>query len=104
MIVVEVLTAMLVVSLAFLVTVALWVGLLGAVGAARMVRCDRCGRLGLSSSSEPLATCVRCRHEHLLHPVLAIQHTHGSHLSRWTNSTRAQDQPTSTSRSTAAAE
>ncbi|MGH9046356.1 MAG: hypothetical protein ACRDVW_03475 [Acidimicrobiales bacterium] len=58
---------------------AFWIGLLGIFGAVRFIRCAKCGHLGLTSSSGPLQACVRCRHDHVLHPVLAVHHAQVFH-------------------------
>ena len=83
MIVVELVGVLLVAGLFVVGTVALWVGLLGVLGAVRLVRCDRCGRLGITSASEPLVTCSRCRHDHLLHPITALHQAHLVHRTDW---------------------
>jgi hypothetical protein len=79
MVVVEVLAVVLVAGSFVVGTAALWVGLLGVLGAVRLVRCERCGRLGLTSPSEPLVTCARCRHDHLLHPIATLHQAHVVH-------------------------
>lgn len=78
---VEVLTAVLVALLFFAVIAALWVGFLAVLGAVRFARCDRCGHLGLTSQSERLRACARCRHGRLLHPVVSVRHSHLLHHS-----------------------
>jgi hypothetical protein len=66
--IIEVLTVVLVVALAIVMTVALYGGLLGALGAIRFVRCDRCDHVGMTSTAAPLRACARCRHGRLFHP------------------------------------
>jgi hypothetical protein len=79
MVVVEILVVVLSTLLFIVVVAALWVGLLGVIGAVQFARCDRCGHLGLTSASEPLRACIRCRHGRLLHPVVAVHHGHVVH-------------------------
>ncbi len=79
MMLVEIVIALLVGCFFAIGIAALWIGLLGVAGEVRVARCERCGRLGVAPPSEPLRTCVRCRHEHLLHPVLALHHPGATH-------------------------
>jgi hypothetical protein len=55
---VEVLTGVLVLALAIVMTAALYAGLWGTLGVIRFVRCDRCGHLGMPSASRPLRSCL----------------------------------------------
>jgi len=79
MVAVEVLTAVVVLALAIVTTAAFYVGVLGALGLIRYVRCDRCGHLGLTSASEPLRSCLHCRHGQLFHPHFALHHARAEH-------------------------
>jgi hypothetical protein len=79
MVIVEVLAAVLVGVLALATLLAMYGGLLGLLGVMRFVPCDLCGHLGMTSASEPLRTCTRCRHGRLLHPLWALHHSHGGH-------------------------
>lgn len=74
MVVVEVVAAVLVLGLIVAATYAGLVGVLGVIGVVRFVRCDKCGRFGLTSPSEPLRACGRCRHGALLHPLYGRHH------------------------------
>ena len=80
--VVEVLAGMLVATLLAVTTVMAYVGLLGILGGIRFVRCDRCGHLGLTSTLQPLRSCIYCRHGRLLHPLASLHHAHAVHLGR----------------------
>ena len=73
---IEVVTSVLVLLLGIVSVAAAYIGILGLFGAARMSRCARCGHLGLTSATEPLRTCPYCRHEQLLHPIVAFHHAH----------------------------
>lgn len=68
MIAVEIITAVLIASLAIVMAYAGIVGLLGILGAVRFIRCDRCGHLGVTSPTQRLRSCVHCRHG-MLHPL-----------------------------------
>jgi hypothetical protein len=76
MVILEVVVALLGTTLFVAAMAALWLGFLGVIGAVRFGHCAECGRLGLTSSAEPLEACVRCRHNHFLHPVLTVHHAH----------------------------
>jgi hypothetical protein len=79
MVIVEVLTAALVAALALVTLLVMCEGLGGILGMIRFARCNRCGHLGMTSATEPIRACIRCRHGHLLHPLLALHH-HGEQL------------------------
>lgn len=74
---IEILIGVLVAVLAAGTTVAALIGLAGLAGVARLIRCEHCNRLGLTSGSQPLMSCMNCRHERVLHP-LAVRHRHWS--------------------------
>ncbi|MEO9109435.1 MAG: hypothetical protein ABI368_04380 [Jatrophihabitantaceae bacterium] len=69
-----ILIAVLVVPLFLVMLASDYIGLLGIVGAVRLARCDHCGHFGLTAAREELQTCARCRHERLLHPLVALHH------------------------------
>lgn len=82
MIVVEIAVAVLGTTMFVAAVAALWIGLLGVLGAVRFARCARCGHLGLTSSIGPLQACIRCRHDHFFHPMLAVHRAHLPHHAR----------------------
>lgn len=84
MLVVETLAAALAASLLVIVTALLWIGSLGVIGTVQFVRCDRCNRLGLTSTSNSVRPCWRCRHGRLMHPILAIEQVRPIHHARST--------------------
>lgn len=72
--VIEILTAVLVVVLAVATVIAAFVGLMGLTGALRLLRCERCDHLVVTSALCRPGTCAYCRHERLFHPIYAIHH------------------------------
>jgi hypothetical protein len=77
--VLEILTAVLVVVLALATVIAAFVGLLGLTGALRLLRCERCDHQIVTSAFRPPGTCAYCRHDRLFHPVYAIHHAPATH-------------------------
>ncbi len=68
------------VGLLFALAIAvLWIGFLGIVGEVRFVRCPRCNHLEAAPAYLTSRACVRCRHEHVFHPVVAIHHSWAEH-------------------------
>ena len=74
MLIIEIVGAVLVLTLAIVVTAGLYLGLLGSIGAIRLARCEHCGHLGIAGPKDPLLLCSRCRHPHLLHPLHLHHH------------------------------
>jgi hypothetical protein len=70
---IEILIGVLVAVLAVATTFAAIVGIAGLCGLVRLIRCEHCDRLTVTSGAQPLASCVNCRHERVLHPI-AVRH------------------------------
>jgi hypothetical protein len=76
---VEILIGVLVAVLAVATVAAAYLGLAGVVGVIRFGRCEHCGRLGVTRAEEHLLSCLNCRHERILHPILVLHRTWESH-------------------------
>ena len=71
---VEVLIGVLVAASFAFACVALWIGVVGTFGPVQVVHCEQCGRLGLVMPAGRSHECAWCRHDRMLHPVLALHH------------------------------
>lgn len=80
--VIEVLTAVLVIALAAASVLAGYIGVLGLTGALRFARCERCDHLTLRAGPGAPHTCGTCRHDRLLHPLYAVRHAHVAYWSQ----------------------
>lgn len=80
---IEILVGVLVAILAVTTTFAALVGIAGLAGLVQLSRCEHCDRLTVTSGAQPLASCVNCRHERVLHPIAVRHHRyadgHASH-------------------------
>lgn len=79
-VVVEILAAVGVVVLAAGTLSAFYLGVLGVVGVIRFARCGACGHLAATTASDAPQSCPSCRHETVLHPIVAahrVQLRHG---------------------------
>ena len=81
MVIVEVVTGVLFTALLVLATVLLWIGLFGILGTVRFKRCERCRGLELVAASAPPHLCLKCRHEHVFHPIHSTRHAYAVHTS-----------------------
>lgn len=79
MVIVEVVVGVLFAALLVVATALLWIGLLGILGALSFRRCEQCRGLELVSATAPPHLCLKCRHEHLFHPVLSTRHAYAVH-------------------------
>lgn len=77
--VVEVVTAVLVVVLGLATLVVAYIGVLGLTGALNLARCERCNKLLVIRTDAAPGTCTYCRHDRLLHPMHAVRQEHRLH-------------------------
>jgi hypothetical protein len=78
---IEILIGVLVAVLALATVAAAYLGLAGITGVIRFGRCEHCGRLGVTSAEEHLQSCMNCRHERILHPILVLHRSwHAHHM------------------------
>jgi len=75
MIVVEVVGAVVLITLSVTATWMAIVGLMGATGALRLRRCRTCGHLVTSTPRMP-AACPYCRHQRLLRHIIHMRLHH----------------------------
>jgi hypothetical protein len=72
MIVYEDLTVAVIVVVAAFTTTAIYIGVLGLLGGYHFVRCVECRHWTVAVTDAPQASCLRCRHPVLMHPLRAI--------------------------------
>lgn len=74
--VIEILTAILVIALGVATVIAAYIGLLSFSGVVRLARCPRCNHLAVTSAGGSPRLCSHCRYVHMRHPLDTLRQAH----------------------------